>query len=91
MQGDLDANFACFCLSETLNNKYNFFGHGILHNHPKTLGTLATLILNDKLENEQVKDKITAYLNKASAEKGIPVSLRNYANNLRNGKGVKQN
>jgi len=44
--------------------------------------------LNDKLDDEHVKDKITAFLNKASAEKGIPVSLRNYANNLKNGKGV---
>ena len=52
------------------------------------MGTLATLILNDKLENENVKDKITAYLNKSSADKGIPVSLRNFANNLKNGKGV---
>ena len=91
LQQDMDANFACFCLSMEIGEKYDYFGHGILQNHPKTLGTLATLILNDKLENENVKDKITAYLNKASAEKGIPVSLRNFANNLRNGKGVSQN
>jgi len=75
-------------LSDTIKQKYNYFGHGIINNHPKTLGTLATLILNDKLENEKIKDKITAYLNKASAEKCIPVSLRNFANNLKNGKGV---
>ena len=87
-QRDPDANFACYKLSQNIEQKYDFLGYVILNNHPKTLGTLAYLIGAGILDNEQIKDKITAFLYKASAEKGNPVSLSNYGLRLEEGKGV---
>ncbi len=63
----------------------------ILNNHPKTLGTLAYIIGAGHFQNEIIKDKVTAFLYKASADKGNPVSLSNYGLRLEEGKGVSQN
>ena len=55
------------------------------------MGTLGYLIETNRLDNAQVKNKIAALLYKAYAEKGLPVSMNDYASVLEQGKGVAQN
>ena len=80
-QGNTSGTFACYCLSKTINEKYDYLGDGILGNNP-IMGTLGYLIETNRLDNAQVKNKIAALLYKAYAEKGMPVSMNDYASVL---------
>lgn len=89
---DPEANFICYCLEEQLEDKYEYFGKGLLKQDQKILGTLGYLIDTNKLDNIQIRNKIAAYLYKTSALDGsIPVSMSNYAYALEQGDGVQQN
>jgi hypothetical protein len=89
-QGDISGTFACYCLSKTQDEKYDYLTNGILNNNP-IMGTLGYLIETNRLDNAQVKNKIAALLYKAYAERGLPVSMNDYASVLEQGKGVDQN
>ena len=46
---DPKANFVCFCIETNLQKKYGYLGHGLVHNYPKSFGTLGFLIDTEKI------------------------------------------
>jgi len=49
-------------MSETFDEKYNFFGNGILLKDPKIIGTLGHMIFTGRPDTKELKNKIAAFL-----------------------------
>jgi TPR repeat protein len=88
---DPDANIVCYFLEQAVEKKYDFLENGIMIGSPRIMSTLGYMLKRGKLDNILIKNKIISLLYKVGAQKGISVSMKNYAAILISGSGIKKN
>jgi len=79
LQNNQHAIYACYYLEKHQKEANKYFGSGLAQLHPRAIGQLAGLISSNSFSSKSLLNVVIANLFKFSAEKGVPISMNNYA------------